>query len=154
MCAPGPLKNKHLMLAVLGAASSALAVLSPAPSVTSHRPLRTATLARAAVRMVDVTTVADTFTNACLVAGGTCTPQMSPFEPHLFEGFSTLGGDIAWTIAVAGFGLAGAYLTQGTEAFSVEEDAAWFDDDVSSRSSRGLLDRDRADALGGDDPFL
>jgi hypothetical protein len=140
------------MQIVLGAACLSL-VLSPVPPVTSHWPLSVATPARAAVRMADVTTVADTVTNACLVASGTCTPQISPFEQHIFEGFNTLGGDIAWSISVAGFGLVGAYLSRGTEAFSVEEHGASFDE-YCGRSSQGLLDKDRADALGGDDPFF
>ena len=138
---------------VLGGATS-LALLAPLVPTAAPAAARGVRMGRGAVLIADLTAVTDSVTNACLVAAGTCTPDISPFEPHLFEGFSTLGGDMGWTMAVAGFGLAGAYLTQGTEAFSVEEDETWLDDDLTRRRPQSLLSRDRADGLGGDDPFM
>jgi len=124
--------------------------IATAALLTFSPPLRsTAATSRAAVRMLDMAVMSDS-ANACLVASVACTPAHVP-EVHLFEGFHTLWDDMVWTIGVAGFGLAGAYMTQGAEAISYDDDDdAWFDNALGQQS-RSLRSRD--DDMGGDDPF-
>lgn len=140
--------------------STVLAVSLATALLTPHLP-RAGAPARAAVRMVDPALVADSVANlACMTAASTCTWDVSPFEPHLMEGWSTLGGDISWTFGVAGLGLAGAYLTQGAEAISMngDESETWFDEEASpprSLQARPFGERERDDdAWLRDDPSL
>ena len=143
------------MLSLVSTAGAAGALLAGSASATSLRP---APAPRAAVRLAaDPALVADV-ANACLAAAGTCTPEVSPFEPHLLSGMGTLGSDMVWSFGVAGFGLAGAYLTQGAEAVSFddsESESEWFSDDAEPRRrSRALRPPSEDDAWIKDDPFI
>jgi len=66
---------------------------------------------RAQPRMVDTSLVAD----ALSVTSESLNAELALAKPHFFEGFSTLWSDVWNVLLISSLGLAGAYVTQGTE---------------------------------------
>ena len=121
--------------------------------VVPMRASRAARAARAQTIALDASIV-----EGIEAAGGALTELSDEGGLHLYEGMSTFWSDMAYTIAMATLGLAGAYVTAGEEG----EPAQQFDDEGfwgAKRTRRRakppprMLPREEDDGFFDDDPW-